>query len=130
MADILSARWVLPISSPPIPNGAVAVEGSLILAVGSQTELEKTYPGARTQDFAEAAILPGFVNAHSHLELTAMRGFLEKEESDFFAWLRKLTKARLAMTSEDLFVAAASGAIEAARAGVTCLGDSSSFAQQ
>jgi 5-methylthioadenosine/S-adenosylhomocysteine deaminase len=59
-----------------------------------------------------------------------MRGFLEREEHDFFAWLRKLTIARLQMTDEDLFVSAAWGTIEAARAGITCLGDSSSFAAQ
>lgn len=129
MVEILSAGWVLPISSPPIPNGAVAIEGPLILAVGSRADLAQKYPDARVQHFRNSAILPGLVNTHSHLELTAMRGFLEKEESDFFAWLRKLTVARLAMTSEDLFVAAALGAIEAARAGITCLGDSSSFAQ-
>jgi len=41
----------------------------------------------------------------------------EREEHDFFAWLRKLTVARLQMTDEDLFVSAACGAIEAARAG-------------
>ena len=57
-----------------------------------------------------------------------MRGFLEHEENDFFAWLRKLTGARLAMSAEDLLVSATCGAIEAARAGVTCLGDACSAA--
>jgi 5-methylthioadenosine/S-adenosylhomocysteine deaminase len=59
-----------------------------------------------------------------------MRGFLEAEENDFFAWLRKLTVARMGMTDEDLLVSATCGATEAARAGITCLGDSSSFAIQ
>lgn len=59
-----------------------------------------------------------------------MRGFLEAEEHDFFAWLRRLTVARLAMSAEDLFVAAMCGAIEALRAGVTCVGDSSSAATE
>jgi hypothetical protein len=45
-----------------------------------------------------------------------MRGLLEREEHDFFAWLRKLTIARMAMGTDDLFVSAACGAIEAARA--------------
>ena len=59
-----------------------------------------------------------------------MRGFLEKEEADFFAWLKKLTRARLAMTDDDLLISATAGAVEAARAGITCLGDSSSLAPQ
>src|SRR3977135_2641884 len=130
MASIYSARWVLPIVSPVIQNGAVAFEGSDIVAVGPRTEIVSRFPDSRIEDFGEAAILPGFVNAHSHLELTVMRGFLEREESNFLAWLRKLTVARLAMTAEDLLVSATCGAIEAARAGVTCLGDAGSAATQ
>jgi cytosine/adenosine deaminase-related metal-dependent hydrolase len=130
MTVIYSARWVLPIISPVIEFGAIAFEGSQILGVGPRTEIASRFPEAHTQDFGEAAILPGLVNAHSHLELTVMRGFLEREENDFFAWLRKLTLARLAMTGEDLLVSSTCGAIEAARAGVTCVGDASSVASQ
>jgi 5-methylthioadenosine/S-adenosylhomocysteine deaminase len=130
MISIYSARWVLPIISPMIQDGAVAVDNSNIVAIGSRQDVVAKFPDSRITDFGEAAILPGFVNAHSHLELTVMRGFLEREENDFFAWLRKLTVARLAMTTEDLLVSATSGAIEAARAGVTCLGDASSAATQ
>jgi cytosine/adenosine deaminase-related metal-dependent hydrolase len=130
MTSIYSARWVLPIISPMIQDGAVAVDNSTIVAVGSRRDVVAKFPDSRITDFGEAAILPGFVNAHSHLELTVMRGFLEREENDFFAWLRKLTVARLAMTAEDLLVSATCGAIEAARAGVTCLGDASSAATQ
>src|SRR5258708_7891950 len=129
MTSIYSARWVLPIISPVIENGAVAFEGSDIIAVGPRTEIVSRFPDSTIEDFGEAAILPGFVNAHSHLELTVMRGFLEPEESNFLAWLRKLTVARLAMTAEDLLVSATCGAIEAARAGVTCLADASSAAE-
>jgi 5-methylthioadenosine/S-adenosylhomocysteine deaminase len=130
MTFIYSARWVLPIISPVIEAGAVAVDNSTIVAVGSRREIVSKFPDSRVMDFGEAAILPGFVNAHSHLELTVMRGFLEREEGDFYAWLRKLTVARMAMTSEDLLVSATCGAIEAARAGVTCLGDASSSSTQ
>lgn len=130
MPLIYSARWVLPIISPLIEDGAVAVDTSTIVAVGSRHDIVSKFPDSQINDFGEAAILPGFVNAHSHLELTVMRGFLEREESDFFAWLRKLTVARMAMTPEDLLVSAISGAIEAARAGVTCLGDASSSSTQ
>jgi cytosine/adenosine deaminase-related metal-dependent hydrolase len=130
MALIYSAPWLLPISSPPIDDGAIAIEGQTILAVGPTSEIAAGYPDAPVTRYPDSAILPGFVNTHSHLELTVMRGFLEKEETDFFAWLRKLTIARMAMTDEDLFVSAVCGAIEAARAGITCLGDSSSFAVQ
>jgi cytosine/adenosine deaminase-related metal-dependent hydrolase len=130
MTTIYTARWVLPIVSPAIEDGAVVVDGSKIVAVGPQSEIIFRFPDARVSDFGQAAILPGLINAHSHLELTVMRGFLENEERDFAAWLRKLTLARMAMTDEDLLVSATCGAIEAARAGITCSGDSSSSARQ
>src|ERR1043166_8065107 len=128
MPKVYSARWVLPIASPAINDGAVVVDDSAIIAVGSRSDIHAAFPDASHEDFGNAAILPGLINTHSHLELTVMRGFLEREEHDFFAWLRKLTIARLKMTDEDLFVSAACGSVEAARAGITCLGDSSSFA--
>jgi len=130
MPKIYTARWVLPIVAAAINDGAIVINDSKIAAVGDRAAILRTFPAALVEDFGNAAILPGLINAHSHLELTVMRGFLEREEHDFFAWLRKLTIARLQMTDEDLFVSAACGAIEAARAGITCLGDSSSFAAQ
>lgn len=129
MTKLYSARWVLPDASSLIESGAVAIEGSQVVAVGQRDELTRRFPEAQARDFGEAAILPGFINTHSHLELTAMRGYLEREEGDFFAWLRKLTVARLErMTPDDLYVSAAWGAVEAARSGVTCVGDASDAA--
>jgi 5-methylthioadenosine/S-adenosylhomocysteine deaminase len=128
MTAIYSARWVLPIASPAIDFGAVAVAGDKIVSVGKSRDLTLQFPEAAVTDFGTSAILPGLVNAHSHLELTVMRGFLENEEHDFKAWLGKLTVARMAMTGDDLFVSAACGALEAARAGITCVADSSSVA--
>jgi 5-methylthioadenosine/S-adenosylhomocysteine deaminase len=129
MTTLYCARWVLPVTTPAIAEGAIAVEGDRILSVGTRAELANQFPQSNLQDFGEAAIIPGLVNAHSHLELTAMRGFLENEETDFFAWLRKLTFARLErLTAEDLYVSAAWGACEAIRAGVTCVADASDSA--
>jgi cytosine/adenosine deaminase-related metal-dependent hydrolase len=130
MTSIYTARWVLPIVAPAIDYGAVALEDTKIVAVGPASEIVSRFRDATVQDLGASVMLPGLVNAHSHLELTVMRGFLEREEHDFFAWLRKLTIARLAMTPDDLFVSATCGAIEAVRAGITCVGDSSSAAAQ
>ena len=129
MSTIYSARWVLPVSTSPIENGAVAIEGSRIAAVGPRSEIIERFPEFRVDDFGEAVILPGLINTHTHLELTAMRGYLENEEADFFAWLRKLTFARLErLTPDDLQVSATWGACEAVRAGITCVADASDSA--
>jgi cytosine/adenosine deaminase-related metal-dependent hydrolase len=129
MTTIYSARWVLPASTAPIENGAVAVKGQRIVAVGPRGEVVARFPEFRVESLGDAAILPGLINTHTHLELTVLRGYLEKEESDFFAWLRKLTVARLErMTPDDIRVSATWGACEAVRAGITCVGDASDSA--
>ena len=129
MKTIYSARWVLPVSASPIEDGAVAVDGARIAGIGHRAEIVERFPESRLEDLGEAVIMPGLINTHTHLELTAMRGYLENEETDFFAWLRKLTRARLELlTQADLHVSAVWGACEAVRAGVTCVGDASDSA--
>src|SRR5215470_1151916 len=129
MTTIYSARWVVPVSAAPIENGAVAVEGQRIAGVGPSSEIVAQFPEFKVESFGDAIILPGLVNLHTHLELTAMRSYLENEETDFFAWLRKLTRARMElMTADDIRVSAAWGACEAVRAGVTSVGDASDSA--
>ncbi len=131
MPTLYAARWLVPVSSANVADGAIAIEGEQIVSLGSRATLAEQFPDAAVRDLGDAAIIPGLVNAHSHLELTAMRGFLENEESDFFAWLKKLTTARRErMTAEDLYVSSAWGACEAARAGVTCVADASDLAYE
>ena len=126
MTTIYSARWVLPISTAAIEDGAVAVDGQRIAGIGPEAEIVAKFSSAKIESLGEAVILPGLVNTHTHLELTPMRGYLEKEENDFFAWLRKLTIARLEhMTPDDIRVSATWGACEAVRAGITCVADAS-----
>src|SRR4029079_11298560 len=61
------AAWVLPMSSPPIRSGVVSVQRDLIVGVNDSADGEVT-------DLGSVAILPGLVNAHTHLELSWMRG--------------------------------------------------------
>jgi cytosine/adenosine deaminase-related metal-dependent hydrolase len=129
MTTIYSARWVVPVASPPIENGAVAVAGQRIVGVGPRAEIVKRFPEFCVVLLGEAVVLPGLINTHTHLELTALRGYLENEETDFFAWLKKLTIARLErLTPDDVRVSATWGACEAVRAGITCVADASDSA--
>jgi cytosine/adenosine deaminase-related metal-dependent hydrolase len=129
IVKIYTANWVLPVATAPLSDGAVAVSGDLIVAVGPAKELLFKYPDATVEDFGDSAIIPGLVNCHTHLELTVMRGYLEDVEHDFFSWLRKLTIARMTrMSADDLYDSALWGVAEAARAGITCVGDASSAA--
>lgn len=120
---ILTADHVLPISSPPIKDGFVAIDGDTIHAVGEQAELGSQFADAEIVELGNAAILPGFVNCHSHLEITAMRNQLDDVEHDFATWLLKLNSIRAELSEDELLSAAIVGAREGARAGVTCFGD-------
>jgi cytosine/adenosine deaminase-related metal-dependent hydrolase len=126
MAVIFTARWVLPVAAPPIERGAVVV-GSKILAVGPLPEARERFPSATVRDFGEAAILPGFVNTHSHLELTAFRGRLK--DPHFQRWISELIRLkRERLDDADLLVSARLGCVEAIRAGVTTLADTADAA--
>lgn len=121
---ILTADYVLPISDAPIRNGAVAIENDKITAIGGKDEIIQTFPEFPVEDFTDSAIMPGFVNAHTHLELTVMRGFLDGFDDDFYSWLITLTKTRAEnLTDEDIEISAMFGALEGAKAGVTCFAD-------
>lgn len=124
---IFTADHVLPISSAPIKDGAVAVDGSAIAAVGPREEIGEQFPQAKVEHYGEAAILPGFVNCHSHLELTSLRGALDSVEHDFGSWLLKINALRSALNADDIRAAAVLGAREGAAAGVTCFGDIGRF---
>ena len=121
---LYSADHVLPIVSPPISDGAVLVAGAKIAGVGKAEDLRREFPDADEERFAECALLPGFVNCHSHLELTALRGSLDDLDHDFPAWLIKLTRIRAeTLNDEDIADSALAGALEGIRSGVTCFGD-------
>ncbi len=119
---LYTADWVLPISSAPIRDGAVLVHHGRIEFVGAANAVAVTPGAVRTVPLGNAALMPGLVNAHSHLELTLLRGFLEG--LDFRDWLRTLTTVRRDLMSDDVLLdASRAGIREALRNGITCLAD-------
>ncbi|HVF47447.1 MAG TPA: amidohydrolase family protein, partial [Pyrinomonadaceae bacterium] len=129
MVRLLFAKYVLTISGDPIEDGGVAINGTAIASVDTRENLLTMYPEAAFEDFGGAAMLPGFVNCHSHLEVTSMRGALDDVEHDFTAWLLKLTAIRSSLSDGEIREWALNGAIEAAASGVTCLGDIGRFGE-
>ena len=92
---LYSAKYVLPIVAPPIVDGAIVVEGDRIVYVGDRTGAP---PADTIVDTGDSFVTPGLVNAHSHLELTVLRGLLEGLE--FREWLRILTEVRRTVLDE------------------------------
>jgi 5-methylthioadenosine/S-adenosylhomocysteine deaminase len=115
------ARWVLPITQPPIENGTVVESDGLITYVGPRSDA----PAGEDRDLGDAILLPGLVNTHTHLELTAMRGFLE--DCQFAPWIDKLRQSRNEiMDREALLDSARLGIIEGIEAGITTYADTCS----
>jgi cytosine/adenosine deaminase-related metal-dependent hydrolase len=114
---VYSADWVLPVDGDPVADGAVAVADGRIAAVGTAEELGE---GER---FAEAVIVPGLVNAHSHLEYAVYAGF--GDGLAFGPWIRLHIERKGRLEWPDHVAVARLGAAECLRSGVTTIADAS-----
>jgi cytosine/adenosine deaminase-related metal-dependent hydrolase len=118
---ILRARTVLPVSRPPIANGAVVVSGNKIRAVGLWRGLMPHATGD-IFDLGEVILLPGLVNAHCHLDYTGMAGEFLPPES-FTDWIKLITAAKGVWTYSDFAQSWLSGAQMLLRNGTTTVAD-------
>ena len=115
---VLSADWVVPVESPPIRDGAVAIgDDGRIVSVGLVSEL-----GAGER-FPDAVIFPGFVNAHTHLEYAAYAGF--GDGLSFGPWIALHVERKSRIEFEEMEAIARLGALECLRSGITTVGDCS-----
>jgi len=115
--QILTADWVLPVTKSPIKNGAVVVDGSKIKAVGSVAVLKEKYPAAKLLAYEKAIILPGFIDAHTHLEYAVFRGL--GDDLSYVDWRILLSKKETKLNAEDWFISAQLGVAEAIQSGIT-----------
>jgi cytosine/adenosine deaminase-related metal-dependent hydrolase len=117
LTTVLSADWVLPVGGQPIRDGAVEIEDGRIAAVGTRDELG---PGV---EYPDAAILPGFVNAHSHLEYAVYAGF--GDGLPFAPWILIHVERKARIGAEEMEAIARLGAAECLASGITTVGDCS-----
>jgi cytosine/adenosine deaminase-related metal-dependent hydrolase len=112
----LTARWVFPVDGPPVERGVVTVRCKKIGDVEPH--------GSRTADIdlGNAAILPGLVNAHTHLDLSGLRGQCPPSP-DFTDWLRVVIAHRRTTTAEQTQADIRAGLAECLRFGTTLVGD-------
>jgi cytosine/adenosine deaminase-related metal-dependent hydrolase len=116
--NVVSADWVVPVEGPPIRDGAVAIDADgLISAVGARDEL------GDGQHYGEAVILPGFVNAHTHLEYDVYAGF--GDGLGFADWIGLHVQRKQRIDLEDMTAIARLGALHCLRSGITTVGDCS-----
>jgi cytosine/adenosine deaminase-related metal-dependent hydrolase len=110
----------LPISRPPIDDGAVLISGNRIAGVGRWREL--CSEANETIDLGEAVLLPGLVNAHCHLDYTDMAGRVPPQKS-FTDWIKLITTAKAGWSYTEFAESWMRGAQMLLRTGTTTVGD-------
>ncbi|HEY4183849.1 MAG TPA: amidohydrolase family protein [Polyangia bacterium] len=119
---LVSAPWVLPIVSPPIREGAVLLDdGDTIIAVGTRAALRGEHPDV-VEVRGGGALLPGLVNAHTHLELSFLAGAVPGG-GGVIAWTRALGERLREGRGDTIDVAARAAAHGAKALGTVALGD-------
>ena len=111
----LRARWVFPVAKMPIADGVVTIQGERILAVGKEA------PRGDVENLGNVALLPGLVNAHTHLDLSDVREPLGSPGMAFVGWLRAVIDYRLVTPVSPRAVPV--GLRESLRQGTTAIGD-------
>jgi cytosine/adenosine deaminase-related metal-dependent hydrolase len=118
---ILRARTILPVSQPPIENGAVLISGNRIRAVGTWPELQ-SQSRDKVLDLGEVILLPGLVNAHCHLDYTDMAGQLASPKT-FTDWIPLITAAKTAWSYSEYAHSWLHGAHMLLKTGTTTVAD-------
>ena len=111
------SKYVLPIASPLIEDGVVGVEGDRIVTIGRRADFDGSFT-----DLGERALLPGFVNAHCHLDYTNMAGKLPFKGS-FADWIADMVVMKRKWWTSDYAASAKAGLAALVRSGTTTVCD-------
>ncbi|MDX6547538.1 MAG: aminodeoxyfutalosine deaminase [Gaiellales bacterium] len=112
---ILGADWVLPMDGPPVRDGAVRIEGGVIAEVSAALTPD--------QRFAGGVILPGLVNAHTHVEYLSMSAMADG--LPFTPWIEQLIVRKRGLGRDDYLAQAEAGVQACLAGGVTTIADCS-----
>lgn len=124
---IYAASHLLPVSSPAIEGGALVVENGRIVAVGKLSELTAAFPAPVIEN-PGCAIIPGLVNAHSHLELThfpswKVRKGIDYSPRTYVDWIIQVIKIRRSLSPEEQDHSVLEGIRISLESGTTALGE-------
>ncbi|MBI5118636.1 amidohydrolase family protein [Candidatus Poribacteria bacterium] len=118
---ILRSKYLIDSTGRTTEDAEVVTEGERIRAIRKKGSA----PGVSEEgvvDLGYAALLPGLVNAHTHLELSAARSSVRLQKR-FTDWLREVVRVTSEWTEDDFDSSLGEGISESVRAGITCVGD-------
>ena len=116
----LRAPWVLPMTGPPLRDAWVTTARGRVVAVG--TGRPPDGPGVEHRDVGDSVLLPGLINAHTHLELSWLWGKVPPAAS-LPAWVSDLMRQRFARAGGDDPAPIRQAIIDALEAGTAAVGD-------
>ena len=124
---LISADTILPVSSDPIKDGALVVSGGKIEDIGKASVLRGKHRRVKEHSLGSGTLLPGFINAHTHLEL----GWIKKKVGNFkgfTSWLQQIIRAKKeGVTNQEIQESVADGIKAQIESGVTTVGEISSY---
>ncbi len=115
--NVVAARWLFPISSEPVEGGWVRTDGNQILEIG------KGKAPFGCDDQGDAALLPGLVNAHTHLEFSNLANPIGEPGISLHDWIGRIVGARQSATPDSKQSAIAAGIRESIRSGTRLIGE-------
>lgn len=107
---VLKAKWVYDGSSLPVENGLVAIADGRIVDIPQVIH--------EVEDLGNVALIPGLINAHTHLEFSGHRNPVEPRR-EFANWIRAVIRSRSERTGSDTD----SGLLESRLSGTTFLAE-------
>ncbi len=118
---LFTAKYVIPITSSYIEDGAVLVRDDKIVDLGLASDLIAKYPDEEVRDMGLSALMPGFVDLHTHLSYTALRGMFG--DLPYADWKREVLYSEPFFEEQDWIDSARLGALEAIASGITTVAD-------
>jgi len=124
---LLSADTILPISSEPIKQCSLLIDDGKIRDIGKSSLLRKKYKGVKEVNLGKGILLPGFINAHTHLELSWIKNRIGGFKG-FTNWLQQIIGAkREGVTHQEIQDSVTEGIKSQIESGVTTVGEISSY---
>lgn len=116
---VYRARWILPISSPPIESGWLAIDEHQIVEMGQSHQS----PPSKPVDLGDVAILPGVVNAHTHLEFSYLTKPIGYTGIKLYDWIGEVVRSRQSVTATLRYDAIRLGLQQCYDSGTVLIGD-------
>jgi 5-methylthioadenosine/S-adenosylhomocysteine deaminase len=120
----MDAAWTV------IPNGAVAVNGRTIVAVGAADDLSGRFSARETVDCTGCAIIPGLINAHAHVPMSLLRGMAADQQLDVWLYGYMFPVESQFVDAEFCYVGTLLSCAEMVRGGTTTFCDMYYFEEQ